>query len=178
MHVQFPCAGLEREAQAGRRGLAFGFARAKQQHAGAARFRSDRKPAQLLVAGGAEPREQRAARPCTQHLLRRPQGISTPRCAHHGELGKVDPGGSERRRIRQMGRREPDDALARVRESRQRGQRDLQLADAFLRTEDLRQPANRPPAAGQLAVEISVTRGNGTGKSCRRRATPDQVALQ
>ena len=177
VHGQFPRTGLEREAKAGGRRLAHRLAGTEQQHAGTARFRRHGEPAQFFVAGAAEPREKRPARPGAQHLLRRPQGVPSPRRAHHGELREIDSGGGERGRIRQVRRRQPDDALARGGKPRERGKRKLQLADAFLRTKDLGEPPDRPAAAGQLTIEIGVTRGNGTGKSCRRGAAPDLVAL-
>jgi hypothetical protein len=47
---------LERDAQAGGRGLGRRFAGAEQRNQGAARFSSDREAPQLRVAGVAKPR--------------------------------------------------------------------------------------------------------------------------
>jgi len=176
--AQFPRAGLEREAQACRGRLARGLLRAEDQHAGPARLGRHRQPAQLLVAGLAKPGKQRAAGSRAQHLLRGPERVAPARRAHHGELREIDPGRRQRRRVRQVGRREPDDALAGAGKPRERRQRDLELTDAFLRTEDLGERSGRPAAARQLAVEGGVTRGNRTGNPSGRGSAPDGIALQ
>ena len=47
-----------------------------------------------------------------QHLFRRPQGVTTAGSAHDSELREIQAARSQSRRIRQVRRREPDDALA------------------------------------------------------------------
>ena len=60
--VQLPFAGFEHEAKAGRRRFARRFRRPEEKHAGVARLRCDREPAQILVARVAEPCQERMAR--------------------------------------------------------------------------------------------------------------------
>jgi hypothetical protein len=64
--------GLERDAQAGGRRLALGFARTEQRDESAARLGGARQPLQLAIAGVLHPRQQRAAASRAQHLLRGP----------------------------------------------------------------------------------------------------------
>jgi hypothetical protein len=76
-----------------------GFARAEQDDESAACLRSDRKPAQFLVPGMAEPSDQGMAGTGAQYLLRCPQGIAPAGRAHYREIGQVDPGGGQGGRI-------------------------------------------------------------------------------
>ena len=64
----------------------------------------------------------------TQHLLGRPQSVTPASSVHERELGEVDAGRSQRRRIRQMRRSKPHHALAGPRKRRQCGQDELELA--------------------------------------------------
>ena len=176
--VQLPFTCFEREAKAGRRRFARSFRRAEEKHAGAARLRRHREPAQILVAAVAEPRQQGVARSGAQHLFRRPQRIPPPRRTHHGQLREVDPGGGERRGIRQMRRGEPDDALSGIGQPHERRQADLELADSLLRAQDFRQGADRPAAAGQFPVKRRITRGYRAGKPPRRGAAPDGMGFE
>ncbi len=111
-----------------------------------------------------------------QHLLRRPQRIPPPRGAHDGEMRKIDPPGRQRRGVRQMGRRKPDDALARPGERGKRRQQELQLADAFAPAEDLGQRPGGPAAARKLSVELDKTCGQRGHAGWHRSTAPHRMA--
>ncbi len=155
-----------------------GFARAEQHDESAARFGRDGEPAQLLVPGMAEPSDQAMAGTGAQHLLRRPEGVAPAGRAHHGKVCEIDPRGGQGGRVRQMRRRQPDDALPSGSKSRQRRQHELQLADSLLETEDLGQRPRRPAAPRQFPVEVDITRGNRWGNRRERLATPNRMLLQ
>src|SRR6266478_633963 len=169
---------LERDAQAGGRRLARRFAGAEQRDQGAAGFGGDREAPQLRVAGGAKPRQQRMAGARAQRLFGGPQAVAAPGCPHHGQTGKIDTGGGERGCIRQVRRREPDHAPARGGQRSERGQQQPQLADPLLQAEDLGEPAGRPAAPRQLAVQDRKPAGDdgSTGKGCS--AAPDGMPLE
>ena len=178
MYVQLIPSRLQSDAQACRRGFLRGFARAEQDDESAARLCSDRKPAQFLISGMAEPPDQGVAGTGAQHLLRRPQGIAPAGRAHYGEMGQVDPCGGQSGRIGQMRRRQPYDTLSRSGEPCQRGQDELQLADPFLQAEDLGERGGGPSAPRQLPVELHITRGNRWGNRGQCLTAPDGVPLQ
>ncbi len=102
--------------------------------------------------------------------------------AHDGEARKVDTRRGERGRVRQVRRRQPDDALAGPGQPGERRQHELQFADAVPGAEDLAQPAGRPAAARQLAIERGKAAGNGCNGALhgagQRAAAPDGVPLQ
>ena len=118
------------------------------------------------------------AAPGTQHLLGRPQRIAPLRGAHQGEMGEVDAGRRQGRRVRQMRRREQHHPLARPREGGKRRQHELQLAEAFAPREDLGERACRPAAAGQLAVELGEARRHRRHGACKRSSAPHRMPLQ
>lgn len=178
MYFQSILSGLESDAQTGWRGLACGRRRPEQDDEGAAGFGRDGEPAQLLVAGMAEPADQAMAGTGAQHLLRRPEGVAPAGGAHHGKMRQIDARGGQGGRVRQMRRRQPDDALPGGSQSRQRRQHKLQLADALLQAHDLGQRPRRPAASRQFPVKVDVTRGNGWGNRCERLAAPDGVMLK
>ena len=93
-------------------------------------------------------------------------------------MGEVDPRGGQRRRVRQVRRGEPDDALARPGQCRERRQHQLELADAFAPAEDLGERPGRPSAAGQLVIQVGETGGERRHGRERRAAAPDRVAAQ
>src|SRR4051812_23378318 len=105
-----------------------------------------------------EPREQRAAGSRAQHLLGCPKRVSPAWRAYHGKVSEVDAGRGKRRGIRQMRRREPDDALTGRGQRCERRHHDLQLADASKATENLGQRPARPTAAWELTIERAVSR--------------------
>jgi len=170
--------GLERNAQAGGRRLALGFAGAEQGDEHAARLGGARQPLQLAVAGVMNPRQQCAAASRAQHLLRGPERVAPARRAHHGKICKVDARGGERGRIRQVRRRQPDHALARRGQRGERRHQDLQLADSFTGAENLGQRPARPAASGKLTVERAVSGRHDLGRTHERRAAPDGMPLQ
>ena len=125
-----------------------------------------------------EPGEQPVAGTGAQDLLRGPQGIAAPGRMHHGEMRQVDAGGGERGRVRQVRRREPDDALPGCGQAGERGQEQLELADALLQPEDFGQRAGGPASPGQVPVEVGVAGGNRGGEGRKRLAAPDGLLLQ
>ena len=154
------------------------FGRPEERHPGAARLGGHREAPQLVVTRTREPDSERMAACGTQHLLRRPECITPPRGVHQRELREIDAGGSERRRVRQVRRRQPYDALARPRKRGQRGQRELQLSDACTPDQKLGQDAGWPAAAGKLAVERCEARGRGRCTGRQPSATPDWMPLE
>ena len=93
-------------------------------------FGGDRKAPQLVVACAAEPAEQRmaarrSATPAPPPTAHRAARGRAPRRAGRGRCRR-----GKRGRVRQMRRREPDDALAGPRKRGERRQHELQLADA------------------------------------------------
>ena len=88
-------------------------------------------------------------------------------------------GGSQRRRIGQIGRRQPGDALAIDRQRGQCRQQTPQFSHAFVCDEDLGERAYRPAATRQLAVEHRESArhcpiGIGRGSA----AAPDDLAAK
>ena len=118
------------------------------------------------------------AGPGTQHLLRRPERIAPAGRMYHGEVGEIDAGRGERRRIRQVRRREPHHPLPRRGKPGEGGQHELELPDSFLQAEDFGQRAGRPAAARQIAVKLGVACGNRRRHGRQRLAAPDRVLLQ
>jgi len=137
-----------------------------------ARFRRHRQPPQLLVMGVAHPREERVAAPGAQRLLCRPERVTPAWSAHQREVGEIDAGGRERGRIRQVRRREPDDALARRGQANESRQHQPELADAFQVAKDLGQRARRPAAAGELGVQRRMAGGHRRGSLNMAAAAP------
>src|SRR6267378_4873368 len=114
----------------------------------------------------------------SQRLFSGPQAVAAPGCPHYGQAGEIDTGGGERGRIRQVRRREPDHALARGGQRSERRQQQPQLADPLLQAEDLGEPAGRPAAPRQLAVQDRKPAGDGgsTRRGCS--AAPDGMPLE
>jgi hypothetical protein len=145
------------------------------QHAERAAFAGrDLQTAQRTRLVHVEPGERRPAVGGAQRLLVRPQPFARIATAHDDEARKVDAGCHERRRIGPVGGRDPDDGAALMRQARQRGQGEAQLADAFAREQDLRQPGLRPAAAGQHGVERRVAGGQCRGLGRAIVAPPDR----
>jgi len=155
-----------------------GLQRTEQRHPRLPGLGCNREAAQLLVARAGEPGEQRMAAPGAQHLLGGPQRIAAPGRAHYGKMGEVQAGRRERRRIGQMRRRQPDDALACPGKCRERRQHELQLAYAFTLAQDLAQAPGRPAAAGQLAVERGKPAWDRRQRAGKRAAAPHRMLLQ
>ncbi len=143
-----------------------------------ARLGGDREAPQLLVARIAQPREQRMAASGAQRLLGGPQRIAPARRAHHRQMREIDSRGSKRRRVRQVRRRQPYDALARRGQAGERWQQQSKLADALAATQDLGERARGPSAAGKLRIQIGEARRHGGRGPPRRRAAPNPGLLQ
>lgn len=97
---------------------------------------------------------------------------------HHGQAFQAHACGLQRGCVRQVGRRQPGDAVPRCGEPGQGRQHDLQLADAFRPAQHLDQPG-RPASAGQLGVErrIAGLRRGGAGGG-GSAAAPDGMPLE
>ena len=93
-----------------------------------------------------------------QLFARSPERIAARDGAHDGELRQIDAGRGQRRRVREVGRREPHHALSRPGQRGKRRQRERELADAFMVAKELGENPGGPPAAGQRAVEIRISR--------------------
>ena len=112
-----------------------------------------------------------------QALLRGPQGIEAPGGAHHGEIREVDARRSKGRRIGKMRRREPDDALARHCEPRERRQHDLELSYALAIAENLGERTDRPARARKLSIERVVSRRYSAQRRSEAAAAPNRLLL-
>ena len=152
--------------------------RPEQRDPGAARFGGHGQAPQLLVARAREPGYECMAACRTQHLLRRPQCFAAPRRAHQHKAGEVDAAGRQGRRVRQVRRREPYDALSGPGKRAERRQHELQLAYARAGGKKLGQRAARPAAAGKLAVERIEAGGCGTCNGRQPSAAPDWMLLE
>ena len=154
-------------------------ARTEQCDERLAAFGGDREPAQLGVADVAQPREQRVAGARAQHLLGGPQRVAPSGRAHHRQVLERDARGGECRCVRQVRRREPDNAPARAGERGERGQHELQLAHALVLAEDFGERAGGPATAGQLAVERTIAARHDLGRGVSERAAaPHRLAAQ
>lgn len=77
-----------------------------------------------------------------------------------------------------MRRGKPDDAPARAGKSRERGQKELQFANAFCVGEDLGEHARGPSSTRQLGIERLESRGYCRHRGKGGSAAPDGLALQ
>ncbi len=169
---------VRREGEAQRRRRRDGLlAGTPPQHApGAAFARGDREPAQHAVVVRPEPRERGAAFGRAQRLLVRPQLFSDAAAAHDQQAREVESRAGERRRVRQVRRRDPDDVAAAGLQTRERGQREPDLADAFAREQ---RPRSAPPAASRAraarrrAPESRSASPPARARSRRRARSPD-----
>src|SRR5712664_2440146 len=93
-------------------------------------------------------------------------------------MREIDSRGSKRRRVRQVRRRQPYDALARRGQASERWQQQSKLADALAATQDLGELARGPSAAGKLRIQIGETRRHDGRGPPRRRAAPNPGLLQ
>ncbi len=146
-----PC--FQRQAQHRGRRFAAGLGRAEREREARAILRRHGKPAQLRIAGAGQPEQQGVEGPGAQRLLRRPQGVAPPGCAHHRQALEADARGAQRRRVRQVRGRQPGDAAPGRGQRREGGKDDLQLTDALVRAQHLGKAPGRPTASGQLGVQ-------------------------
>lgn len=152
--------------------------RPEERYPDAARLGGHGEAPQLVVTRMRQPDSERMAARGTQHLLCSPERIAPPPDLHQRELREIDAGGGERRRVWQIRRREPDDALARPGKRGERGQHELQLADACSSDQKLGQDAGWPAAAGKLAVERCEAGGRGRCTGRQPSAAPDWMPLE
>ena len=126
-----------------------------------------------------KPAQHRAAGIGTQRLLARPQRVADIGGAHNHHARQSDAGGGQRRRVRQVGWRNPDEVATLGGQARQRGPENAQLAYALVGGQNFGESTDRPAAAGQLGVK----RGKAAGKAgfaggTDRCAAPDAASLQ
>lgn len=122
---------LKQQAQGRGRGFQRRLRRTKQQRERRPTLGRDRKPAQLRIARAPRPEKERCESARAQRLLGCPERVAPPGRAHHDEKLQRHARGGERRRIRQVRRRDPRDAPAACAHARERRQYELQLADAL-----------------------------------------------
>ena len=130
----------------------------------------------MRIAGRGEPGKQRVAAAGAQGLLRRPERVAPPGGAYQREVRQIDAGSGERRRIRQMRRREPDHPLPGAGESRQGRHEQPQLADASGGHEQLGQGTAGPAAAGEHGVELGKA-GRDGGYATRQGIPPPDAGM-
>ena len=170
--------GLEREAQAGRRGFMGGGQGAIEEGHRTARLGGDRQALQLGIARLRKPCGERVAATRAQRLLRGPQGVAAARRADDQQMDQVHAGGRQSGRIRHMRRRDADGALTGLRKGGEGRQNELQLTDAGLVGEDLRQPLARPTTAWKLGIQGGKAGRDGGYGAGKRAAAPHRVPLQ
>ena len=113
-----------------------------------------------------------------QCLLRRPQRVAALGCAHDEQIDEVNTRRRQGRRIRHMRRGDQHHAPPGSRQGGERGQNELQLADARPVGEELGQGLPRPAGAGELGIErgkAAWQRGNGLRQAA---AAPHRMPLE
>jgi len=145
------------------------------QHAPRAAFaRGDLQSAQHAVLVRMDPAERGAALRCAKRLLVGPQRFGGRAAADDDEAGEIEPRCRQRRRIRAVRRRNPDDAAAFGLQPDERRQREPQFTDAFALEQQFGERAARPAAAGKCRVELGKS-GCNAGRFRRAiAAAPDR----
>ena len=143
-----------------------------------ARFGRHGKALQLGVARPFQPRRKRMAAPGAQCLLRRPERIAAARRRGDQELREIEPRGSERGRIRNMRRTDPQGSITSAYQCRQRRQYEPELADTRLIAQKLGERLARPAASGELGVQGRETRGLRRNVPDQSPAAPHRVPLE
>ena len=124
------------------------------QHApGASLARSHGEPPQDPLVMLGQPRERRSAFRRAQRLIEGPQRFLRRAATHQRKPAQRNARRDERRRMRPVGRRDPDDFAAGMRQLGECRQREAKLADAFACKHDLGQRIAWPAAARQHLVE-------------------------
>src|SRR6266700_3844480 len=162
-------ARAERDPQRGWRRLAGSLRDPEQKSWCAAAFGSDLQAPQLRVLRPMRPGEHRAAGIHGERLLGRPERFFQRGAAHDDEHRDIDSRRGKRGCVRQVRWSDPGEPQSPVRQGGERGAEQAQLADAFVRRQDLGQRSGRPAAAGKLGVKLGESAGN------RRRAGPAQT---
>ena len=162
-------ARAERDPQRGGRRLAGSLRNSEQKSKRAAVFGGDLQAPQLRVFRASRPGEHRAAGIRGERLLGRPERFFRRNRANNDEVRDIDSRRGERRRVGQVRRRDPDKPQSASGQSGKRGPKQAQLADAFVRRQDLGQRSGRPAPAGKLGIKPGKSAWNG------RRAGPAQA---
>src|SRR6266699_3359475 len=162
-------ARAERDPQRGWRRLAGSLRDPEQKSWCAAAFGSDLQAPQLRVLRPLRPGEHRAAGVRGERLLGRPERFFQRGGAHDDEHRDIDSRPGKRGCVRQVRWSDPGEPQSPVRQGGERGAEQAQLADAFVRRQDLGQRSGGPAAAGKLGVKLGESAGN------RRRAGPAQT---
>src|SRR5712691_9615077 len=150
-------------------GFAGGLRDPEQKSGGAAAFGSDLQAPQLRVFRALRPGEHCAAGIRNERLLGGPERFFRRGGAHNDKVREFDSRRGERRSVGQVRRRDPDEPQSVLGQSGKRGSKQAQLADAFVRRQDLGQRSGRPASAGKLGVKLGKSACN------RRRTDPIQT---
>src|SRR5437773_1268920 len=172
-------ARAERDPQRGWRRLAGSLRDPEQKSWCAAAFGSDLQAPQLRVFRALRPGEHRAAGVRGKRLLGCPECFFRRGNAHDDEVRDIDSRCGERRRVGQVRRCDPDEPQSAPGQSGKRRSKQAQLADAFVRRQDLDQRSGRPASAGKLGVKPgkSTWKGRRTGPA-QDLAAPDVGAIE
>ena len=149
--------GFEIEPQRRARCFSARLLRAEQHGEHWVAFGGQLQAPQLGIFNGAGPREHRAAGLRAQRLFGRPQRFARRTGGDDDDAREIDAEGGERRRVRQMRRRNPRECTFLRGQRGEGGAQYAQFADAFMLRQDFRQRRGRPAAAGQFRVERAKT---------------------
>ena len=143
-----------RECETQRRTRSFGarLRRTKQHGEHGAVFGGQLQAAQLRIFNRAGPGEHRAAGFGAQRLFGRPQRFARRAGGDDDDAREIDAERGERRRVRQMRRRDPCEGAFLHGQRGQCRTQYAQFADAFMLRQDFGQRRGRPAAAGQFRV--------------------------
>src|SRR6266516_1338036 len=172
-------ARAERDPQRGGRRLARSLRDPEQESRCATAFGSDLQAPQLRVFRTLGPGEHRAAGVRGKRLLGCPERFFRRGNAHDDEVRDIDSRRGERRRVGQVRRCDPDEPQSAPGQSGKRRSKQAQLADAFMRRQDLGQHSGGPASAGKLGVKPGKSTGKGrrTGPA-QDLAAPDIGAIE
>src|SRR6266705_3504273 len=172
-------ARAERDPQRGGRRLARSLRDPEQKSRCAAALGSDLQAPQLRVFRALRPGEHRAAGVRGKRLLGCPECFFRRGNAHDDEVRDIDSRRGERRRVGQVRRCDPDEPQSAPGQSGKRRSKQAQLADAFVRRQDLGQHSGGPASAGKLGVKLGKSTGKGrrTGPA-QDLAAPDIGAIE
>src|SRR6266850_2256983 len=159
----------ERDPQRRGGGFAGGLLAPEQKSGGAAAFGGDLQAPQLRVFRASRPGEHRAAGIRNERLFGGPERLFRRGSSHNDKIRNIDSRRSERRSVGQVRRSDPGEPQSALGQFGKRRSKQAQLADAFVRGQDLGQRPGRPASAGKLGVKPGKSTWNG------RRAGPAQA---
>src|SRR6267142_898453 len=159
----------ERDPQRRGGGFAGGLLPPEQKSGGAAAFGGDLQAPQFRVFRTSRPGEHRAAGIRNERLFGGPERLFRRGSSHNDKIRNIDSRRSERRSVGQVRRSDPGEPQSALGQSGKRRSKQAQLADAFVRGQDLGQRPGRPASAGKLGVKPGKSTWNG------RRAGPAQA---